>query len=136
MAVTFGEDLEVLARTIYGEARGESYPGKLAVGKTIVNRAADPRWPDRIKDVCVQPYQFSCWLNGDPNRQRLLDATLEIPAMRECLIAATQAMCAPDDPSKGANHYLTTELARRSPPKWYDTAKVTVVVGAHAFLRL
>jgi N-acetylmuramoyl-L-alanine amidase len=134
--MTFGEDLEVLARTVYGEARGGPYPGKLAVAKVIVHRAADPRWPDRIRDVCRQPYQFSCWLKGDPNRQRLLEATLEIPALRECLLAATMAICARDDPSKGANHYLTTELTRRSPPKWFDADKITAVVGAHTFLAL
>lgn len=134
--MTFGDDVEILARTVYGEARGEFYPGKLAVAKVILNRVEDKRWPDDIKSVCLQPYQFSCWLKSDPNHSKLMNATLDNPTMRECLMAAVTAICAPHDPSKGANHYLTTELAQRKPPAWYDRDKITAVIGGHTFLRL
>lgn len=68
-------DLNVLAQTIWGEARQEGVKGMLAVGNVIKNRAeANSRlFGQGIKGVALKPKQFSCWNKGDPNREKLKD---------------------------------------------------------------
>ena len=66
MTPTF-DDIEVLARTLWGEARNQGPYGMQAVGEVIANRVADQRWPSTFAGVCQQPKQFSCWLTSDPN---------------------------------------------------------------------
>jgi len=67
---TFGHltDEKLLALTIYGEARGELEAGKIAVGSVILERVEHRNWDGKtIREVCLMPYQFSCYLPGDPN---------------------------------------------------------------------
>lgn len=135
--LTTGADIYVLGQTIYGEARGETHDGKVAVGWVIRNRAADARWPDTIEKVCRQKAQFSCWNASDPNRERVIGVTVDDPAFRECLHVSIDVLSSKgQDPTKGANHYLTKAMAERSPPKWYDASKITKTIGAHVFLKL
>ncbi|MFA6359050.1 MAG: cell wall hydrolase [Candidatus Omnitrophota bacterium] len=56
-------DLDAMALTVYAEARGEPWEGKLAVGFIIVNRSR--LWKKSIKDVCYQKNQFSCYNSND-----------------------------------------------------------------------
>src|SRR3546814_13540556 len=66
--------IDVLARTVWGEARGESVRGMEAVASVVVNRVrrAIARggywWGNDVVGVCLRPCQFSCWADGDPNR--------------------------------------------------------------------
>lgn len=68
-------DLNVLAQTIWGEARQEGTKGMLAVGNVIKNRAEANKsmFGQGIKGVALKPKQFSCWNKGDPNREKLKD---------------------------------------------------------------
>lgn len=68
-------DLNVLAQTIWGEARQEGTKGMLAVGNVIKNRAEANKsmFGQGIKGVALKPKQFSCWNEGDPNREKLKD---------------------------------------------------------------
>lgn len=135
-------DLITLTATVYGEAEGEPDDGKRAVACVIVNRSRDPRWPDAIGSVCLQPMQFSCWNSGSPrlavmrNPQRY--GREEI--WTACFRAACAALWGRDDQTSGANHYLNTAVTRQmrggTLPSWYDAAKVTATIGAHEFLRL
>ena len=71
---TFGHlsNAQVLALTIYGEARGESVEGMIAVGTVILNRVDRKGWMGKsVKEVCLKPYQFSCFLPTDPNFPKL-----------------------------------------------------------------
>ena len=65
------KDLDILARTLWGEARGESLAGQIAVAWTIRNRVNDGNakswWGEGYVGVCQKPYQFSCWNKNDPN---------------------------------------------------------------------
>jgi N-acetylmuramoyl-L-alanine amidase len=62
------DDVDVMARTIMGEARGEANQGKAAVGWVISNRVSAGTWySGSVFEVCRKPYQFSCWNVGDPN---------------------------------------------------------------------
>src|SRR5512134_3045692 len=69
------DDLSVMARTVYGEARGEPHEGRLAVAHVILNRARAGGWFGAgVSEVCLQ---FSCWNPGDPNRPRLFQIELD-----------------------------------------------------------
>ena len=129
-------DLEVGARTLYGEARGEPRDGKVAVAWVIRNRMADERWPDYASEVCLQRFQFSVWWFAGGN----LDAT-----MRQCDAAVDEFVAifhavmvdAIPDPTSGANHYLTEAVARSANrPTWFTWQKVTTKRGNHIFLKL
>jgi len=68
-------DLSILAQTIWGEARQEGTKGMIAVGNVIKNRAEANKkmFGQGIKGVALKPKQFSCWNEGDPNREKLKD---------------------------------------------------------------
>lgn len=62
---TYGKnDVMVLAKMIHGEARGESYVGKVAVGAVILNRVEDKKFPDSVYSVCFQPGAFDAVRDG------------------------------------------------------------------------
>lgn len=136
--MSLGADIETLARTIWGEARGELHAGMIAVGWVVRNRASDEleRWPRTIEAACRQPRQFSCWNSRDPNSLAVRTVDVENAAFRQCLRAALEVLCGNIDPTKGANHYLTIALAESKPPKWYDPDKITLDIDHHRFLRL
>ena len=70
-------EADVLARTIWGEARGEGLEGMRAVANVILNRVKIAElkngfwWGSNIIQVCQKPYQFSCWNRSDPNFKKL-----------------------------------------------------------------
>lgn len=80
------QDIDVLARTIWAEARGEGMAGQVAVGWAIRNRVdADlghdgkaDWWGEGYVGVCKAPWQFSCWNKNDPNLA-YLDGIKPIP---------------------------------------------------------
>ncbi|MBI5120055.1 MAG: cell wall hydrolase [Rhodospirillales bacterium] len=72
------DPVDILARTLWGEARGESKAGREAVARVVLNRVAHARakggrfwWGGDIFSVCLKPWQFSCWNANDPNRAKL-----------------------------------------------------------------
>lgn len=67
-------DLQVVARTIWGESRSEGEQGMHAVGSVIQNRVRiGGWWGDQPRTVCLKPFQFSCWNRNDPNLPKLLN---------------------------------------------------------------
>ena len=128
-------ELDTAARTVYGEARGEDYNGKLAVAHVMHNRVKAGGWyGGTLREVCLKPYQFSCWLTSDPNRAKLLTVDYDDKTLRECLKAVLEAQDSRDDITQGADHYLVSTLNPK--PNWYEEDKVTVRVGHHTFLNL
>lgn len=125
-------DLEVLARTVFGEARGQEFKGQLAVAWVVRNRAARPqRFAQTIAGVCLQPAQFSCWNRSDPNFVRLVSVALPDAAYVTALAAAGMVLTdqAPD-PTGGADHYYASHI---KPPAWSKAMKQTARIGAHIF---
>lgn len=129
---TATNSIDTLARTIYGEARGERWEGKIAVAWTVMNRVLRNSWYGRnVVEVCLKPYQYSCWLDSDPNSALLKKVTIEDSHFRECLAAALLVYdrILPD-PTHGATHYYAQTIAA---PNWTTGMKATTVIGAHRF---
>ncbi|WDG79134.1 cell wall hydrolase [Pseudomonas chlororaphis] len=133
------KDRDILARTLWGEARGEGLAGQIAVAWTIRNRVNDGRtkswWGEGYAGVCQARYQFSCWNKNDPNFP-FLSGAKPIPAgqFAQALCAADQVIAgAVPDPTGGATHYYATTMAKA--PAWAAKAKQTVRIGQHVFFK-
>ncbi|MCQ4158752.1 cell wall hydrolase [Roseomonas sp. GC11] len=126
-------DLQALARTLYGEARGEGLLGIRAVASVILNRAAHPnprRFGASISAVCLKPFQFSCWNQSDPNRPKLVALDLSSPAAAVCLQVAWEALMGRlADTTGGADHYHTVSVS----PPWARGMTPTATLGSHVF---
>jgi len=124
-------EADVLARTLWGEARGEGEAGMQAVAAVIVNRARRPGWWGRgISAVCLQPWQFSCWNEGDPNRAALSQVDADDPAFRSALRIARLALAGVlPDPTMGATHYHALGMQ----PRWAAGHAPAATIGRHVF---
>ncbi len=126
----------LLARTIYGEARGETVRGKEAVAAVVVNRVRRSRqrdgywWGDDIAQVCLKPWQFSCWNPDDPNLSRIIAVGIENRTFQSCIrIARRAATGALTDPTGGATHYH----GRAANPPWARGKAPCAEIGRHLF---
>jgi N-acetylmuramoyl-L-alanine amidase len=129
--VTSPLEAAIAARTIWGEARGEGPAGMRAVAHVLLNRLGGGRWGANLFDVCLAPYQFSCWLHGDPNRPKMIGLPEDDPTLRLCEIAFDAARAARDaDPTAGATHYYADTSA---PPTWAAGLSPTAHLGHHLF---
>lgn len=72
------EDAEMIAKTVWGEARGCSTEGQAKVVWCILNRVDDPRFPDTIEGVITQPWQFHGYDPNYPVTDELLDLTYNV----------------------------------------------------------
>ena len=117
-------DLDILARTLYGEAEAGNRDDAIAIACVIINRVNNVRWPDSPAEVCLQPWQFSCWNQNDPNRQRILKARGEW--FNACTEIAADAISGTlSDITNGATHYYETGIAK---PKWAKGHKPSYAV--------
>lgn len=124
--------IRTMAATIWGEARGEPWLGKVAVASVIMNRAHNPGWWGKdIWSVCLSPHQFSCWW-GD-QAQAVTKVDVDDDAFIDCLYAARRVIAASvRDPTHGCDHYY----AGRRPPAWITGKVPAMVIGRHKFFRL
>ena len=127
--------LDIMARTVWGEARGEGEPGMVAVAWVIKNRSAKPGWwGDDVESVCRKPYQFSCWLAADPNSSKCAAVTPGDPYFAEALrISAAVLGGSIPDPTDGATSYCVTTLAPRI--AWTAGKTPSAVIGHQTFYR-
>lgn len=144
-----GQPEDVLAALLaWGEARGESRLGRLAVVWTAKNRATRRNWP--LRDVILQPWQFSSFNQNDPNREKMLDpiAFSSRESWEDCWDDAQAVISgAEPDPTGGASHYCTLALwGNPTPPghsvKWFHQIEIeagrtveTARIGHHVFAR-
>ena len=133
-------EIGVLARTIYGEARGEyehahgGIAALIAVGNVVINRLKAKSWYGQsIGEVCQKPLQFSCWNKGDPNRVILLQDKIADPVFTLCCqVAAKVAREEWPDLTKGSDHYHTISVS----PAWTKGQRPKVRLGRHIFYQL
>lgn len=131
------KDIGILARTIWGEARGEDTIGKQAVANVVLNRAAEaynhPHFGDgTLAGACQAPWQFSCMNDTDPNKTKLLAVTAEDPVFAECQqIASDAANGLLEDNTGGATYYKV--IGTYAP--WAEGKSPCFVHGHHEFYR-
>jgi len=113
------EDVHLLARLIYAEARGESFVGQVAVGAVVLNRLASPHFPKTIPEIVFQRHQFTPVADGSINLEP--DET----AFRAALAALNGW-----DPTNGALYFYNPHLSR---DRWIRTLPVVGRIGNHVF---
>lgn len=137
------DQADVLARTLWGEARGEGMDGMAAVANVVCNRARiGGWWGGTVKDVCLKRAQFSCWNEADPNRDKMLALTPADPQFADALVLA-HAACAGllRDRTGGATHYYVEHpngaggATYDTRPGWAARATVTARLGRHVFVK-
>lgn len=113
------QDVALLARLIYGEARGESYTGQVAVAAVVLNRIKSSSFPNTVSGVIYQPYAFTAVADGQINYTP--DST--------AYSAAKDAING-WDPTGGAIYYYNPKTATSA---WIYSRKVTTTIGNHVF---
>ena len=112
-------DVTVLAKMIHGEARGEPYIGKVAVGAVILNRVKDKKFPDSVYGVCFQPGAFDAVSDGqyymEPDKSS---------------VNAAKAAIGGWDPTYGCLYYYNPAVATSS---WIFSRETVTVIGKHVF---
>ncbi len=114
-------DIELLAKLIAAEARGESYVGQVAVGAVVLNRVAHASFPDSIAGVIYQKGAFSCI--NDSNWSVAATETSR-RAARDCINGW--------DPSGGAVYYFNP---RKTNDAFMHSRPVITVIGNHNFCK-
>lgn len=114
-------NVNLLARAIYGEARGESYTGQVAVGAVIMNRVRSSKFPNTIAGVIYQSGAFDAVSDGQINLQP--DATAK---------KAAQDALNGWDPTYGAIYYFNPNTATND---WIWSRPMTVTIGKHRFCK-
>lgn len=112
-------DLYLLAKTIYAEARGESYTGQVAVGAVILNRVKSSAFPNTIAGVVYQQHAFTAVSDGQINLEP--DATAK---------NAAQDALNGWDPTYGCIYYYNPAVATSS---WIFSRKTVTTIGKHVF---
>ncbi|MFK7701367.1 cell wall hydrolase [Pseudomonas caspiana] len=136
-------DRDILARTLWGEARSEGLAGMVAVAWSIRNRVdmdlhndgKPDWWGEGYTGVCQKAWQFSCWNKNDPNFPFLSGAE-PIPPAQFALARQAAAIVIDGkqpDPTGGATHYYSTTMLKA--PDWAAIAKRTLKLGRHIFFR-
>ena len=114
-------NLNLLARIIYGEARGEPYTGQVAVGAVVMNRVKSSSFPNTISGVIYQSGAFDAVRDGQINLTP--DSTAK---------KAAQDALNGWGPSYGAIYYFNPATATN---KWIWSRPMTVTIGNHRFCK-
>ena len=114
-------DVQLLARAINGEARGEPYEGQVAVGAVILNRVKHPSFPNTIAGVIYQPAAFTAVADGQIN--------VPIDESSSVVKAAQDALNG-WDPTDGAIYYFNPDTATN---KWIWSRPLIKTIGKHRF---
>ena len=114
-------DLNLLARLVYAEARGEPYTGQVAVAAVVLNRVKSSSFPNTIAGVIYQSGAFSVVADGQIN------LTPNSTAKK-----AAQDAINGWDPTYGSIYYFNPKTATSS---WIWSRPVTVVIGNHRFCK-
>ena len=116
-------NIQLLARAINGEARGEPYEGQVAVGAVILNRVKSSKFPNTIAGVIYQPGAFTAVSDGQ------IDVPIE---SKSTVVKAAQDALNGWDPSGGAIYYFNPNTATN---KWIWSRPLTTVIGKHRFCK-
>lgn len=118
---TSSADLNLLARCVYGEARGEPYEGQVAVAAVVLNRVKSSKFPNSVSGVIYQAGAFTAVADGQIN----------LSPNQSAYNAARDAMNG-WDPTNGCLYYYNPATATS---KWIWSLKVELKIGRHNFAR-
>nr|WP_245001121.1 spore cortex-lytic enzyme [Caldalkalibacillus thermarum] len=94
------DEIEMMAKLVYGEARGESFEGQVAVAAVVLNRLKSPKFPNTVKEVIFEPRAFTAVADGQYYQRPNRDAYRAVyHAIRGW------------DPSEGALYYFNPDVA-------------------------
>ncbi|OXM82966.1 spore cortex-lytic enzyme [Paenibacillus rigui] len=114
-------ELDILAKIIYSEARGEPYEGQVAVGAVVLNRVQSGQFPDTVQGVVFQPRAFTAVDDGQywltPDRQAYLAAEDAVKGW---------------DPTNNSLYYFNPDTATSA---WIWSRPQTVKIGRHIFAK-
>ena len=116
-------NVQLLARAINGEARGEPYEGQVAVGAVLLNRVKSSKFPNTIAGVIYQPGAFTA----------VSDGQIDVPIdSKSTVVKAAQDALNGWDPTGGAIYYFNPNTATN---KWIWSRPLTTVIGKHRFCK-
>jgi N-acetylmuramoyl-L-alanine amidase len=114
-------DIQLMSNAVYGEARGESYIGQVAIAAVILNRLNSPTFPNTISGVIFEPLAFTAVADGQiwltPNEQA-----------KKAVLDAINGT----DPTDGATYYFNPDTATS---KWIWGRPQIKRIGKHIFCR-
>lgn len=116
-------DIQLMARAINGEARGEPYEGQVAVGAVILNRVKDSRFPNTISGVIYQSGAFTAVADGQINASIAENSTV-YKAARDAMNGW--------DPTGGCVYYFNPATATN---KWIWSRPLVKTIGKHRFCK-
>ena len=116
-------DIQLMARAINGEARGEPYEGQVAVGAVILNRVKDSKFPNSISGVIYQPGAFTAVSDGQINQPIKEESTV---------YKAAQDTKNGWDPTGGCIYYFNPQTATN---KWIWSRPHVKTIGKHRFCK-
>lgn len=116
-------DLQLMARAINGEARGEPYEGQVAVGAVILNRVKSSQFPNTIAGVIYEKGAFTAVSDGQINVQ-IKEGSTVLKAARDAMNGW--------DPTGGAIYYFNPSTATN---KWIWSRPLIKTIGKHRFCK-
>lgn len=116
-------DVQLIARAINGEARGEPYEGQVAVGAVILNRVESSKFPNTIAGVIYEPGAFTAVADGQIN-VAIEEGSTVVKAARDALNGW--------DPTGGAIYYFNPNTATNS---WIWSRPLIKTIGKHRFCK-
>ena len=132
-------EVDVLAKTIWGEARGQSIAVKDAIANVVLNRVKIAEqhgrywWGNSIIAVCQKAYQFHCWTRTSPIYKEIVFSQ---PNNKEYMTCVDIAVDAIDreilDNTHGATHYHRVS----EDPYWAKGEKPTAIIDGFKFYKL
>lgn len=116
-------DIQLMARAINGEARGEPYEGQVAVGAVILNRVKSSKFPNTISGVIYQSGAFTAVADGQINKPIAENSTV---------YKAAQDAKNGWDPTGGCIYYFNPSTATN---KWIWSRPLVKTIGKHRFCK-
>lgn len=122
-AGSYSNELQLLARCVNGEARGEPYEGQVAVAAVILNRVKHPSFPNTIAGVIYQKGAFTSTADGQIN----VPISENSSVYRACRDAMNGW-----DPTGGAIYYYNP---KKTTNQWIYSREVVKIIGSHRFAK-
>lgn len=116
-------DIQLMARAINGEARGEPYEGQVAVGAIILNRVKSSKFPNTIAGVIYQSGAFTAVSDGQIN-QPIAENSTVYKAARDAMNGW--------DPTSGCIYYFNPQTTTN---KWIWSRPLVKIIGKHRFCK-